>query len=105
MKKKRKLDIIKTFEIFNMEALSILKDKFLEIVMIETENIFSSHRNNLFNIDFKKDNSVQITVINDSKTYDLLSNTWKRHNSRKKINGIKNEKNNQRNVHNQLNLS
>lgn len=88
-----------------MEALSILKDKFLEIVMIETENIFSSHNKNLFNIDFKKDDSVQITVINDRKTYDLLSNTWKRHNSREKINGIKNEKNNTSNVYNQLNMS
>jgi len=105
VKKKKKLDILKTFEIFNMEALSLLKDKFLEIVMIETENIFSSHRNNLFNIDFKKDDSVQITIINDSKTYDLLSNTWKRHNSRKKLNGIKNEKNNPSDVHNQLNMS
>jgi hypothetical protein len=103
VRKKRKFDILKTFEIFNMESLSILKDKFLEIVMLETENIFSSHKNNLFNIDLKKDDSVQITVINDRNTYDLLSNTWKRH--KKKINGIKNEKNNQRNVYNQLNMS
>lgn len=103
MKKKNKFDILKTFEIFNMESLSILKDKFLEIVMLETENIFSSHKNNLFNVDFKKDDSVQITVINDRQTYDLLSNTWKRH--KKKINGIKNEKNNQCNVYNQLNMS
>ncbi|MEI8389337.1 MAG: hypothetical protein WCG23_05575 [bacterium] len=103
MKKKRTFDILRTFEIFNRESLSILKDKFLEIVMLETENIFSSHKNQLFNIDFKKDDSAQITVINDKKTYDLLSNTWKRH--KKKINGIKNEESNQRNVYNQLNLS
>jgi len=102
-KKKRKLNILKTFEIFNREALSLLKDKFLEIVLLETENIFSSHHNNLFNIDFKKDDSVQITVINNRRTYDLLSNTWKRH--KKKINGIKNEKNNQCDVCNQLNMS
>lgn len=103
MKKKRKFDILKTFEIFNLESLSILKDKFLEIVMLETENIFSSNKNSFFNIDFKKDDSVQITVMNDRKTYDLLSNTWKRH--KKKINGVKNEKNNQRNIYNQLNMS
>jgi len=103
VKKKRKFDILKTFEIFNLESLSILKDKFLEIVMLETENIFSSNKNSFFNIDFKKDESVQITVMNDRKTYDLLSNTWKRH--KKKINGVKNEKNNQRNIYNQLNMS
>jgi len=103
VKKKRKFDILKTFEIFNLESLSILKDKFLEIVMLETENIFSSNKNSFFNIDFKKDDSVQITVMNDRKTYDLLSNTWKRH--KKKINGVKNEKNNQRNIYNQLNMS
>ena len=103
MKKKRKFDILKTFEIFNREALSVLKDKFFEIIMIETDNIFSSHKNNLFNIDFKKDDSVQVTVINDRKTYDLLSNTWKRH--KKKINGINNEENNQCGVYNQLNMS
>lgn len=103
MKKKRKFDIFKTFEIFNRESLSILKTKFLEIVMLETENIFSSPKNNLFNIDFKKDDSIQITVINDSRTYDLLSNTWKRH--KKRLNGIKNEENNQRNIYNQLHMS
>jgi len=103
VKKKRKFDILKTFEIFNREALSVLKDKFFEIIMIETDNIFSSHKNNLFNIDFKKDDSVQVTVINDRKTYDLLSNTWKRH--KKKINGINNEENNQCGVYNQLNMS
>ena len=101
MKKKRKFDILKTFEIFNRESLSILKDKLIEIVMLETDIIFS--KTNLFNIDFKKDDSVQITVINDKKTYDLLSNTWKRH--KKKINGLKNEENNQCKIYNQLNMS
>ncbi len=101
MKRKEKFDILKTFEIFNRESLSIIKDRIIEIVMLETENIFS--RTNLFNVDFKKDDTVQITVINDKQTYDLLSNTWKRH--KNKMNGKKNEENNQRKVHNQLNVS
>lgn len=81
MKKKKKFDIFKTFEIFNMEALSVLKNKFLEIVMLETDNVFT--KVNPFSVDFKKDDTVQITVINDRKTFDLLSNTWQR--QKKKI--------------------
>ena len=101
---KRKFDILKTFEIFNKESFSVLKNKLIEIVMLETDNIFT--RRNLFNVDFKKDESVQITVINDKNTYDLLSNTWKRH--KKKLNsenGIINEKNRNCNIYNQLNMS
>jgi len=101
---KRQFDIFKTFEIFNKESLSVLKDKLIEIVMLETDNIFT--RRNLFNIDFKKDESVQITVLNDRRTYDLLSNTWKRH--KKKLNsenGKINEKNSNSNIYNQLNMS
>lgn len=77
---KKKFDIFKTFEIFNMSSLSVLKEKFLEIVMLETNNIFSNP--NPFSIAFKKDDSVQVTVINDEKTFDLLSNTWRRHKKR-----------------------
>lgn len=77
MKKKNKFDILKTFDIFNKDSLSVLRDKFIEIVMIEADNIFAGK--SLFNIDFKKDDTVQITVINDRRTYDLLSNTWQRH--------------------------
>jgi len=83
MKKKLKFDILKTFEIFNRESLTILKDRFFEIVMLETENIFVKKRDtqkncNLFDVDIKKDDSVQITITNDKGTYDLLSNTWQR---------------------------
>jgi len=83
---KKKFDIIKSFEIFNSEALSVIKDKIIEIVLIEAENIFSKHpamTNSLFNVDMKKDNSFQVTIYNDKKTYDLLSNTWKRQKLRK----------------------
>jgi hypothetical protein len=84
-KKKKPVDIFKTFEIFNKESLTVLRDKLIDIVMLETDNIFA--RNNLFNVDFKKDNSVQITVINDRETYDLLSHTWQRH--KKKLDSVK----------------
>ncbi len=104
VKKKRKFEILRTFEIFNRESLSVLKDKFIEIVLIETENIFSKASINLFNVDLKKDDSVQITVINDNRTYDLLSNTWKRFN-KKKNNGINDEKNKNRKLYNKLNVS
>lgn len=98
MKKKRKFDILKTFEIFNKESLNVIKDKLIEIIMVESDNIFAGR--NLFDVDFKRDDSVQITVINDRNTYDLLSNTWKRHKKK-----LENEKNNKCKVHNQLNVS
>lgn len=77
-KKRKKLDILKTFEVFNKESISHLKDKIIEIIMIEADNIFSNNKK-MFDVDLKENQSVQISVYNDNKTYDLLSNTWKRH--------------------------
>lgn len=104
MNKKKKFDILETFEIFNKESISVLKKVFIDIIMLETDNIFTNK--NTLCIDIKKDDSAQITVLNDKKTFDLLSNTWKRHKKKLTLeNGIINEKNNQRNISNQLNLS
>jgi len=74
----KKADIFKTFEIFNRETLSILRDRLVEIVLIETDNIFSKANKKLFEVDFKKNNSLQISVFNDKPMYDLLANTWRR---------------------------
>lgn len=91
MKSSKRFNIFNTFDIFNAESISVLKDKLIEIVLIETDNIFATK--NLFNIDFKKNNNVQISIINDKTTYDLLSNTWKRNNKK-----LTNEKNNKRKI-------
>ncbi|HSA06824.1 MAG TPA: hypothetical protein P5556_06570 [Candidatus Gastranaerophilales bacterium] len=77
-KKSKRFDILRTFELFNKENMSILRDKIVEIILVEADNIFSKNKK-IFDIDFKKDKSMQIAVFNDKQTYDLLSNTWKRH--------------------------
>ena len=76
---KKNTDIFKTFDVFNKDNISILKDRLIEIILIEADNIFSRKNKNMFELDFKKNNSVQISVYNDKETYDLLSNTWKRY--------------------------
>lgn len=93
----KKLNILKTFEVFNKENINILKDKIVEIVLVEADNIFSKATGrNMFELDFKKNNSVQISVFNDKETFDLLSNTWKRHKQKQLKN---NDKNNQIRIH------
>jgi len=122
---RKKFDIIKTFEIFNKENMSILKNKIIEIILVEADNIFSipkqkwfsdlgkpesleinvisenritnsqptCYKNKkLFNVDFKKNNAAQISVFNDRRTYDLLSNTWKRHKMKQEKLNDKNNK-------------
>ena len=97
----KKTGILKTFEIFNRETITMLKDKLIEIILIETENIFSKNKK-MFNVDFKKDDSVQISILNDQKTYHLLSNTWKRH---KMKYGKTDDKNTQSTIPNKLSAS
>ena len=95
----KNFNIFKTFEKFNSESINILKDRIIEIILIETENIFSKPNKNLFEMDFKKNNSIQISIFNDKKTFDLLSNTWKRHKNKQLL--TENDKNNQSTIFNQ----
>lgn len=64
------MNIFKTFETFLKEPLSILRDNFIQIVSIETGNIFE-HKPS---IDVSVvNNKTQITVVNNEKVYRLLS--------------------------------
>ena len=64
------MNIFKTFETFLKEPLSILKNNFLQIVSIQTDNIFE-HKPS---VDVTMlDNKTQITVVNNEKLYNLLS--------------------------------
>jgi len=64
------MNIFKTFETFLKEPLSILKNNFLQIVSIQTDNIFE----NKPSVDVTMlDNKTQITVVNNEKLYNLLS--------------------------------
>lgn len=64
------MNIFKTFETFLKEPLSILRDNFIQIVSIQTGNIFE----NKPSIDVSTmGNKTQITVVNNEKVYNLLS--------------------------------
>jgi|GEM_PF-3508681 len=89
--KRKRLDILRTFEIFNRENIEIFKDKVIEIILVEADNIFSKNKK-MFDVDIKKNKSVQISVYNDRHSYDLFSNTWKRQKIKQ---GKLNDKNNQ----------
>lgn len=64
------MNIFKTFETFLKEPLSILKDNFIQIVSLETGNIFQNKPS--VDVTLTK-NKAQITVVNNPKLYNLLS--------------------------------
>lgn len=64
------MNIFKTFETFLKEPLSILKDNFIQIVSLETGNIFQNKPS--VDVTIMKDKA-QITVVNNPKLYNLLS--------------------------------
>ena len=64
------MNIFKTFEIFLKEPLSILKDNFIQIVSIQTGNIFANKPS--IDVSVTKEKT-QITVVNNEKVYNLLS--------------------------------
>lgn len=64
------MNIFKTFETFLKEPLSILKENFIQIVSVQTENIFA--KKSSIDVSFTKDKT-QITVVNNEKLYNLLS--------------------------------
>lgn len=74
------MNIFKTFETFLKEPLSILRDNFIQIVSIQTGNIFE----NKFSCDVTvmKDKT-QITVVNNEKLYKFLSIVNRKTNSKK----------------------
>jgi len=67
------LKVLKTFDIFNSEAIRFLAQKTLNIFMIETNN------KNLNGVNLSSDkNSININVINRPKTYNLLISAQRR---------------------------
>jgi len=61
------MNIFKTFEIFLREPLSILKERFIQIVNINSNLVTQAS----VDVDFL-DSKTQITVINSEKMYNLL---------------------------------
>ena len=76
------MNIFKTFETYLKEPLSILRDNFIQIISIQTGNIFE--RKPSVEVDFLKDKA-QITVINNEKLYNFLSLATHRANVKAKI--------------------
>ena len=64
------MNIFKTFEIFLKEPLSILRDSIIQIVSVQTGNIFENKPS--VDVAMMKDKT-QITVVNNEKLYNLLS--------------------------------
>ena len=64
------MNIFKTFETFLKEPLSILRENFIQIVSIQTGNIFANKPS--VDVSLMK-NKAQITVVNNEKLYNLLS--------------------------------
>ena len=88
----KKFNILKTFDIFNSEAISILKDKIINLIFIETENFFIKDKNEkkqflskiiddnkensgIINANTNQDDSIQLSIIGTEKVYNLLSYT------------------------------
>ena len=64
------MNILKTFETFLTEPLSVLKSSIIQIVSIQTGNIFANKPS--VDVTTFKDKT-QITVVNNEKLYNLLS--------------------------------
>ena len=64
------MNIFKTFETYLKEPLSILRENFIQIVSLQTGNIFE--RKSSIDVSFTKEKA-QITVVNNEKLYNLLS--------------------------------
>ena len=64
------MNIFKTFETYLKEPLSILCDNFIQIVSIQTGNIFE-HKPSI-DVSKVKDKT-QLTIVNNEKLYNLLS--------------------------------
>ncbi len=64
------MNIFKTFETYLKEPLSILRENIIQIIGLQTGNIFENKPS--LDVSFMK-NKTQITVINNDKLYNLLS--------------------------------
>ena len=64
------MNIFKTFETYLKEPLSILRDNFIQIIGLQTGNIFE-HKPSI-DVSLTKDKA-QITIVNNEKLYNLLS--------------------------------
>lgn len=63
------MNIIKTFEVFNKEAVKLLKERVINIFLIDT----GENSNKGITVNINKKNETQVTVLNNQRVYNLLS--------------------------------
>ena len=81
------MNIFKTFETFLKEPISILKSHLIQIVSVQTGNIFENKPS--VEVSMLK-NKAQITVVNNEKLYNLLSLvTYRAKKKEEMANGLK----------------
>ena len=64
------MNIFKSFEIFLREPLSVIKQNWIQIVSLQTDNMFA-HKPSC-EVTLMKEGA-QLTVVNNEKLYNLLS--------------------------------
>jgi hypothetical protein len=64
------MNIFRTFEVFLKEPFSILRNNFIQVVNIQTGNIFANKPS--CDVTIMKDRT-QVTVVNNDRMYNLLS--------------------------------
>jgi len=65
------MNIFKTFEIFNRETISIIQERIIRFVYVESENFF--RKGSVLKIAQNHDNTIQLNVFNNKKVYNLLT--------------------------------
>ena len=85
------MNIFKTFETFLKEPLSILKENFIQIISLQTENIFANKPSVDVTVQNGKTQVERIdeAIINNEKMYNLLSYASKRQKMKEQNNSEK----------------
>jgi len=81
------MDILKTFEIFSRESISIIRQRIVKFFLFETNS--PTDTDFCIHADIKSSNETQISVFNNEKVYNLLTTTWQRYQKRQNNENIK----------------
>lgn len=74
---------------FNRQSMSVLKDRIVNFVLVETDNFFEKASS--MNVQFNDKNHIDCTIVNNEKMYNLLSHTWYKYQKKNK-NGVNKNK-------------
>jgi hypothetical protein len=102
--KKRQFNIFNTFDVFNCEAIDILRERIIKFVLIEADNFFmpklqkktdiwgqkilqpvtipSNVTDSCISAEMTNNDTIYFSVLNNKRMYYLLTNSWRRYKSR-----------------------